>query len=65
MSIQKLRVKTVEELEKELADSELGKCFGDIFGPILHPQMPSEEEVMNKINEIIEHINKLEKELEK
>lgn len=60
MSIQKLRIKTTEELENELAESELGKCFGDIFSPVIRPQMPSEEEVMNKINEIIEHINKLE-----
>lgn len=64
MSIQKLRAKTVEELEKELAGSELGQGFVDLFGTLItQPQMPSEEEVMDKINEIIEHVNKLEKEL--
>lgn len=61
MSIQKLKIKTVEEVEKELSGSELGKSFSSLFGPVLQPQMPSKEEVIDKINEIIEHINKLER----
>ncbi len=61
MSIQKLKIKTAEEVKKELAESDdYGKLFGDLFGPAIGPQMPSKEEVIDKINEIIEHINKLE-----
>lgn len=62
MSIQKLKIKTAEEVKKELSESELGESFSSLFGPLITPQMPSEVEVMNKINEIIEHVNKLEEE---
>lgn len=61
MGIQKLKIKTAEEVTKTISeDGDFGKCFADMFGPVITEQMPSEKEVMDKINEIIEHINKSE-----
>lgn len=60
--IQKLKVKTAEEVKKQISeDGDFGNLFADMFGPVITEQMPSEKEVMDKINEIIEHINKLER----
>lgn len=57
--IEKLEEHSVDELRKKI--EELGP-FGDIFsGVIKQPLKPTDEEIIAKINEIIEHVNKLER----
>lgn len=55
--IEKLKKHSVEELREET--EKLG--FGDILSvAITEPLPPTEEEIIAKINEVIEHINRLE-----
>jgi len=55
--IEKLKMISVEEQKKAL-DSEFGFPLFD--GAPLNPMAPSAEELMNKINEIIDYINEKE-----
>lgn len=51
--IKKLEYKSVEDVKKELDDSGFG-----LFSTIIDvPVPPSDEEIINKINEIIDYIN--------
>ena len=54
--IEKLKPHSVEELK-----ASLGGNFGDIFGSIItHPLPPTDEDVVDKINEIIDYLNNSE-----
>lgn len=56
--IEKLKKHSVEELREEA--EKLGP-FGDVFSvAITKPLPPTDEEIIAKINEVIEHINRLE-----
>lgn len=55
--IDKLKKHSVEELREET--EKLG--FGDVLSvAITEPLPPTDEEIIAKINEVIEHINRLE-----
>lgn len=55
--IGKLKKHSVEELREET--EKLG--FGDVLSvAITEPLPPTDEEIIAKINEVIEHINRLE-----
>lgn len=56
--IKKLRGHTKEELLKMLEKDERGKVFGSLFGDMVTDQPPTTEEIVNKINEIIDYLNK-------
>jgi hypothetical protein len=56
--IKKLKKHSAEELEDHL--KRAGLCSPFTYLPVAD-QPPTNEELMDKINEIIEHINKLEK----
>lgn len=56
--IEKLKKHSVEEVRKEV--ERLGQ-FGDILSvAVTEPLPPTDEEIIAKINEVIEHINRLE-----
>lgn len=59
--IERLKTHTVEEIKKEVK-ADYGDIFADLFEPIIkHPLPPSDEEIMNKINEIVDYLNQKEK----
>lgn len=60
--IERLKIKSKEETLAELNSSEMGSTFAQLFGGMVQPQPPTDIEMMNKINEIIDHLNKKEKE---
>ena len=41
-----------------LEKDERGKVFGSLFGDMVTDQPPTTEEIVNKINEIIDYLNK-------
>ena len=56
--IEKLKKHSVEEVREEI--EKLGQ-FGDILSvAVTEPLPPTDEEIIAKINEVIEHINRLE-----
>ena len=56
--IEKLKKHTPEEVMAEL--EETGDVFASLLSTaIIEPVMPSDKEVMDKINEIIDVVNKL------
>lgn len=61
--IEKLKKHSVEEVRKEV--ERLGQ-FGDILSvAVTEPLPPTDEEIIAKINEVIEHINRLEEKNER
>ena len=54
--IEKLKEHSVGEIKKSLGDT-----FGELFGPVItHPLPPTDEEIINKINEIVDYLNRKE-----
>lgn len=60
--IERLKIKSKDEALAELNSSEMGSTFAQLFGGMAQPQPPTDIEMMNKINEIIDYLNKKEKE---
>ena len=56
--IKKLKMHTVKEQRAALRE-EFGDISGELFGVLVNtPTLPTEREMMDKINEIIDYINK-------
>lgn len=60
--IERLKIKSKDEAIAELNSSEMGSTFAQLFEGMVQPQPPTDIEMMNKINEIIDYLNKKEKE---
>ena len=59
--IQRLKNHTVEEIKKEVKADYGFDIFAELFEPIIkHPLPPSDEEIINKINEIVDYLNQKE-----
>lgn len=57
--IEKLKWQSVEDVRQQ-AREIMGDKHGLFDALITHPLPPTEGEIINKINELIEHINELE-----
>lgn len=58
--IEKLKILSKEEVLQRLKLSSEGSTLAQIFGGVIEPQLPTDLDMMNKINELVEHINELE-----